>query len=280
MFALAHAVLPDGFKYLLQQLKLVGNEWIHILELICILITGPCWFCLEQNQIREFAAVGVIKSTKRCNSSILLFKNSLFDNLIGIGTGEEQACIETALNFGEVLLLILGAVNHSLQLLLRGNNNPCLPTAVFAQIFNAGLQVQHKLGVVTDKLSDLVHKENNTGFVCLAVFADDFGKVLRGVGEAPRLVFHKCLCTFLCHAAYGNKCLYNGITVQKCLGAGLYPVAIGYFLEFSNELLQLAFFIKRALHIRYPRAGTAVSYGFVKCPEHNIHDGLRLSLRV
>ena len=71
-----------------------------------------------------------------------------------------HAVAETGLNFGEVVLLLLGHVtDHRGHFLLSGDDDPGLPFAFCVQAFCNSLQVSHELYVVRNVLADFVYEE-------------------------------------------------------------------------------------------------------------------------
>ena len=66
------------------------------------------------------------------------------------------------MNLREVVALLLGSVaDDGVHVFLGCDHHPCTPVGLDGKIFSNGLQGQHELPVLTDKLTDLVHQKED-----------------------------------------------------------------------------------------------------------------------
>ena len=67
---------------------------------------------------------------------------------------------------GKLDLLVVEAADELAELLLRRDDDPVLPAALYAEALHDGLQIEHLLHVARDELADLVdHEHQRTGRV-------------------------------------------------------------------------------------------------------------------
>ena len=107
-------MLTDGLEHLLQQLELVGYKGVNVFKLIRVLIAGPSGLCREEDHVGETVAVGIIQGTQRSLRVLLFIQNTALDDLISVRARKKETGVEPALNLGEVVLLVFGAVDHGL----------------------------------------------------------------------------------------------------------------------------------------------------------------------
>ena len=155
----------DAGQHAGKQIKLVWNKRINLCKIFCVSVQFFLHTVVEDNQIFDDGRFLVIEQTQALCCGLCLIQNTLFDNSVYIGRGQRKACIETSLNLGEVVPLHLG---NGVDILLARYDYPSLTHALLAQFFRHCLKVQHQLGIITNVLTDLIHKENH--MVVIAFF--------------------------------------------------------------------------------------------------------------
>ena len=155
----------DAGQHASKQIKLVRNKRINLCKVFCVGVQLFLHAVVEDNQIFDDGCFLVIEQTQALCCGLRLIQNALFDNSVHIGRGQRKTGIETSLNLGKVVTLHLG---NGVDILLARYDYPSLTHALLAQFFRHCLEIQHQLGIITNVLTDLIHKENN--MVVIAFF--------------------------------------------------------------------------------------------------------------
>ena len=148
----------DAGQHAGKQVKLVRDKRINLCKIFCVGIQFFLHTVIEDNQIFDDGCFLVIEQTQALCCCLSLIQNTLFDNSVHIGRGQRKTCIETSLNLGEVITFHLG---NGVDVLLARYNYPGLTHALLAQFFCHCLEIQHQLGILTNILTDLIHKKNH-----------------------------------------------------------------------------------------------------------------------
>ena len=85
--------------------------------------------------------------------------------------------MKTPLNLGKVLRLgFIGFTDSSINIFLTGHNHPRPALTQATELLNDGLQGEHHLRVVANKLPHLIHQEDNAmaGWLGRQVVPNDF----------------------------------------------------------------------------------------------------------
>ena len=170
----------DGLKDFLQQLKLVGGKRVMRGEVFGVL--------------KPFEGDGVVGKGKLVVDDVALglpngfelragfgrfLQQAVSNDFVGVGAGERQAGVETALNFGEVVGAgVVGFTQGGVDVFLTGDDDPCAAFAAGAQLLGDGLQVEHELGVLPNELPHLVDQKDHAvrRAFGLQVLVDQVGK--------------------------------------------------------------------------------------------------------
>src|ERR1019366_3169954 len=90
----------------------------------------------------------------------MLSEQTCLDYLVHVCAGEGKPGSETPLNFGEVVRpALLHFADHGINVLLRGDNDPCSASTDCAELLRDRLHVEHQVGVRANELADLINQE-------------------------------------------------------------------------------------------------------------------------
>ena len=139
-----------------------------------------------------------------------LFEDPLFDDRIDVGRGQGKARIKPPLDLGKVVPLYLG---DRVDILLAGDDEPCLPLAFFAELFADGLQIEHEVGIVADILADLIDQKDDmmifSFFLNVRLYA--LGEVFNADGILPRRLFTPVAGSRIAHKTDRRERIDDGI---------------------------------------------------------------------
>ena len=137
--------LANAFKNALHQLELIRHKGVNGGEIVFV---GERFVCAPGVGEAELVAQDVSLLAVDLAQGILglwfFVEQATLDDFIDVAAGQRQAGFEATLNLGEVVSLG-GAyfTQHSVDVLLRGNQNPGATTTDRTEVFGDGLQAEH-----------------------------------------------------------------------------------------------------------------------------------------
>ena len=203
-------------------------------------------------------------------------QNPFFNDFINIGRRQRQAGVKTPLNFGEVIAPQPHVFGDGINILLTGNNNPCLALASGAKVFGHCLQVQHEFGIVPYVLANFIHQKHHVMIVAFTVniLLYQFGKVFNTDGIGLCRFFAPVAGRRLAHELHSCKNIHNGVLNKIKLMPGLLPKLAEIVGKFFFEFLIASSFRQGTLQVCQKRNRTAEALHFVEYFQKHRNNGV------
>ena len=134
------APVANGSKNVAQKVKLVRHKGVIGGKIISAGKKLFIYAIIKDNEIFYNRFFFIVKQRKALTAYFILFQNTLANNFIYVGRGKSQPCVETTLNFREIVAFYFG---YRVYVLLACNYNPDFAFANTPQIFGNGLQIKH-----------------------------------------------------------------------------------------------------------------------------------------
>ena len=116
----------------------------------------------ERKQVFQHLMILFILLLEQLFCNFCFSKNSLFDDFVHGRRTQTQPCIESSLNLRKIIAADFG---NAVNCLLRSYHDPNSAAAFRSDFFHNGLQVQHKVRIRADILTNLVnHKQQAVVF--------------------------------------------------------------------------------------------------------------------
>ena len=179
--------LANGLEDFLNKLELIRDEGIGRREVLGILV-GPHRHAgltegeLIPNRVSFFRK----ESLEELRRRLALGQQASPENFVHIRAGERHAGLEAGRDAGKVVgPALVHFSDDGINILLRGDNNPCSAAAGRAKRLRDGLEIEHELGVLPDKGPHLIREEEQAviGPFRVEVFLHPFAEVFHGEGE-------------------------------------------------------------------------------------------------
>ena len=153
-----------------------------------------------------------------------------------------------------------------IDILLARYDDPNFSERIFPQIFYDGLQIQHAVDIIRDKLPHFISQENQmiVSRLLVHIFFYAFCEGIHTDFIAFFAVVDPAASALFAHVGDFNKGFYNHIFVVINLLAGIFPGQIRLLLEDLLKRRVLAILIKDFLHLRNPRDAGGIAQLFIE----------------
>ena len=240
------AMLADLCQHLLNDDELIGdkgecgNKFSAVSESLDVQNR-----VVEDKEVLQNGLFLVVDHVQQLICLFCLGQHTLFNDLIHRGGGQAQTGIEASLDFGEV---VTGNFHHGVNGLLTGDHDPDLAHAFSTQLLHQGLEVDHQVAVITDVLAHLVHHEQQTELVTLAVnILLNVGHQLGNAQFVGLLTIEPVAGSLLAHAQDGLEHIYHIVLKESEGVTGLHPGAAIDFFKLLPEFLRLTLPVNKTL---------------------------------
>ena len=223
------AVRADGSEHAREQIELIGNKGIDLLKILQARVQLFLYTVVKDDEVFDDRRLLLVAKGERLLCRRRLFEDPLFDDRIDVGRGQGKTRIKPPLDLGKVVPLYLG---DRVDILLAGDDEPCLPLAFFAELFADGLQIEHEVGIVADILADLIDQKDDmmifSFFLNVRLYA--LGEVFNADGILPRRLFTPVAGSRIAHKTDRRERIDDGILNKIEILPRIFP-SIAVFLQ-------------------------------------------------
>ena len=273
------AVRADGSEHAREQIELIGNKGIDLLKILQARVQLFLYTVVKDDEVFDDRRLLLVAKGERLLCRRRLFEDPLFDDRIDVGRGQGKTRIKPPLDLGKVVPLYLG---DRVDILLAGDDEPCLPLAFFAELFADGLQIEHEVGIVADILADLIDQKDDmmifSFFLNVRLYA--LGEVFNADGILPRRLFTPVAGSRIAHKTDRRERIDDGILNKIEILPRIFPSIAVFLQECRLECLIPAFVRQTAFQIGKIGHRSAKALHLVEYLQKDAYDRIFVALSV